>query len=124
MNILELPVYYLFWHYTTALADILRIYQNLVWFVGRFFSMSLLFSTLFSPWKRMVEKEENDFFGNLIVNTITRIAGFFIRSFAILAGLLCMLIITIGAIIFFILWIFLPVILAVILIAGWRIFYR
>lgn len=49
---MKLIIDYLFWHYTEALKNILVIWRNYLIFFYHYFSISLLLSTLFHPWKR------------------------------------------------------------------------
>lgn len=91
--LLKLPLAYFFWHYTAAWTCLLRLYFNLSWFISHFFSIRILLETLFSPWKRLRSsgKEEGGFLGRFILNTITRLVGFLVRSVTILAGLFSLL---------------------------------
>lgn len=107
---------YLFWHYTKALKNIFGIFANFLWVTYRFFSLPLLFRTFFSPWRRLGSQYEStldigEFFGTLIVNTLMRIVGMFIRFFTILLGILSLILIIIAGIGFFIVWILLPFII-------------
>lgn len=111
MNIFTLFFYYFYWHYTRALLDIISIWRNLVWFVWNYFSISLLFRTLFSPWRRLGEQRKG-FFDPvfLVIDIFMRIFGAIIRSIMIFIGLLFVSLFIIMGPIFFIIWIALPVI--------------
>ena len=116
-----LPGSYLLWHYTLAWADLLRLYRNFTWFLWSFFSVSLLFHTLFAPWKRLHEnskKELGGFLGSAILNLILRFIGFFARAFSILTGLVAIVLLTIFAAAFFVLWPLMPLIVVVLILNG------
>lgn len=116
--------YYLAWHYTRAIRDFFTIWGNLLWFVLQFFSISLLFKTLFAPFKRLKEAGAKDaidvegFFEALIVNTIMRIVGFIFRSIIIIFGLLFYILTFILGIASFLMWIALPFIIIFLLFSS------
>ncbi len=111
MLVLQLPISYFFWHYTTAWGDLLRLYRNFSWFLWHFFSIRILLGTLFSPWHRLHEgksKETAGFLGSFIINFILRFIGFFARTATILLGLVTMCLFSVASLAFFALWPFLP----------------
>lgn len=57
------------------------IWKNLLWFFAQFFSLVLLSKTLFQPFKRLRDE-------SFIVNVIMRVAGFLLRSFVIILGII------------------------------------
>ncbi|MEK7621656.1 MAG: hypothetical protein AAB415_00590 [Patescibacteria group bacterium] len=75
---------YFAWHYTTGLADCLRLVANFLWFGYHFFSVPVITRTLFSPWRRLGESYRKGFdperiLETLIVNILMRLFGFLIR---------------------------------------------
>jgi hypothetical protein len=123
MNLALLPIYYFSWHYTVAFSDLWRFFSNIIWFLWNFFSISLLSKTLFSPWKRMVNDEEGGnkiwkVFANAVINFLMRFVGFFMRAFTIGLGLVCVISVSIFAIIFTLIWIILPFLTLALLFAG------
>lgn len=111
MSIILLPLSYIRWHCTTAWGDLWRLYTNLSWFIFNLFSIKLLATTLFSPWRRLSEKKAKGsagFLGKVIINTITRFVGACIRIVVILAGLGALILCTILFTGVFVLWIFVP----------------
>ena len=84
---------YFLWHYSVAYADIIGICRNYLWFVNHLFSVPDLLKSLFSPFKRIKEEKVNilkspqDFFGNLVVNTLMRIVGAILRTALIVIAL-------------------------------------
>lgn len=122
MSMIQVFWYYLIWHYTTAWTDIFRLFNNYLWFVGNFFSIELLFKTLFSPWRRLSisggKGSKDSFFGAILVNTFMRGVGFFIRSFTILAGCVALFIfVTVSALLICI-WAVLPAIIFLLFFGG------
>lgn len=111
--LLRFPFSYLLWHYTLAWADLLRLYTNFVWFLWNFFSVRLLLSTFFAPWKRLREsrsvKEEGGFLGRLILNSVTRLVGIAARSVVVVMGLVSIALPTLFFAALLVLWLILPV---------------
>lgn len=105
IKILSLPFAYLRWHFRHSIFDALRIWKDFILFFWNFFSISLLFKTLFKPWKRLSEAREKGFDPQnimevLILNSVMRIIGLFLRLAVIFVGLITELaVIAIGFII-------------------------
>lgn len=125
MNYLWLIPYYVSWHYTYAIVELVNNFKNFIWFIWNFFSIPLLFRTLFRPFQRIKERYKlNDgpkvVLESITVNIISRVVGFVIRSFMIVAGVSASIAIFILGVLVFILWLFLPLILGFIFISGLR----
>jgi uncharacterized membrane protein len=122
MTLLRLAIGYLFWHYTRAFADIFRIWKDFFWFCLYFFSVSDVICTLFSPWKRMKEEGKQGsiegFFSALIVNTLMRIVGFFMRLFLLIIAVVSLIIIFIFGMCVFVIWFFAPLIIITAFVFG------
>src|SRR3989344_4322818 len=90
---------YIVWHYTTALRDIWGILTNFLWFFWHFFSMPVLLKTMFlSRYK-------------LTTNIFLQIKSFLIRVVVLIFAFgISLAVITIG-IVFYALWLVLPLIL-------------
>lgn len=117
----NLPLAYLWWHYTLAWGDLLRLYKNFSWFLWNFFSIPLLAGTLFSPWRRLRESSargSGGFLGSFIINLILRFVGLFARLFTILFGLASLALFAVLFLCFLVLWPFLPLIAAASLVTG------
>ncbi len=104
---------YCFWHYTLAVGQMIIIYKNLVWFLANFFSLPVIATTLFSPWKRMgesygrgVDIELNA--ASFIVNTMMRVTGFLFRVVIGLIGLLAVVAFSILYLLLFVAWLLWP----------------
>ncbi len=116
---LALP-YYLSWHYTTAFSDMMNIWKNFFEFIYNFFSIPLLLKTLFSPWRRIREDYSRieDFFGNLVVNTLMRLVGAIIRLIFVVMGIVSMILCAVFGVLIFVFWLALPFILIYTLLEG------
>ena len=114
---------YFIWHYGYALKDILELAQNFSWFFYHFFSLPLLAKTIFSPIWRLSERYKRGFdpqalFETLVVNLISRLVGFILRTILLLAGLLVELFLLLALIPALALWIFLPLLIPLLFFAG------
>lgn len=117
MKIWLVPLHYLVWHYTLALADLTAVLGNLLWYLYHFFSFSTLIRTLFSPWRRMGESYPHGFdpagiLSTFVVNMLMRLVGLLMRLIILIAGCLMMIVALVLAIIFFLIWLLLPVVVA------------
>ena len=116
-------VRYLIWHYTKGVEDLIRVSLNLIWFLYNFFSISILFRTLFMPWERLTERagrgsSVEQWAEALVTNVIMRIVGAIVRLSTIIFGILTLLCAWIIAITLFIMWILLPFILLALVLGG------
>jgi len=110
-----MPIILVFWrwYYTEAVKDVLTAWKNFIFFAINYFSIPLLFKTLFAPWKRDATKRPRGldlkrFFEYITFNAISRGLGFVVRFFTIIAGIVYLILtIAIGAV-FFVLWLVLP----------------
>lgn len=117
--------YYISWHYGRALTDIFRIWTNFLWFIYHFFSIPFLLSTLFSPWRRLHETYKGglDFAElgtTIVINILMRIVGAVARLAIILFGLGILLSFFVLGILFFILWVLMPLIIVTLFTTGVR----
>lgn len=121
--LIQLLPAYLLWHYGAAWADLWRVYSNIGWFLLNLFSVRILAATLLSPWRRLSEKKSKDtagLLGQIIINTLTRFFGLFVRFGTILIGLASLLIWTLLSFALFVLWIALPLVSLFLIFAGVR----
>ena len=103
------------WYYKEAIRNILKGWKNFIIFASEYFSIPLLFKTLFAPWKRDITKKPRglDFkklFEYISFSLISRIIGFGVRIITIFAGILFFLLIVVLGLLFFLIWLFLPLI--------------
>jgi len=116
-------IQYLSWHFFDVPKDILRGWKNFLKFGLNYFSISLLFKTLFSHWRKYrwfypkgfdIGKYIEVFFSNLI----SRILGAILRIFLIITGVLAEIFIIFAGIVIFLGWLILPALLIAGLIFG------
>lgn len=115
--------YYLQWHYSQGLLDLIGIVRNFLWFFYEFFSIPILLKTLFSPFHRLGEKYTHSlniekWFETFVVNLLMRIVGMVLRVFLIMLGSVCMIITSVVGIFFLCAWMFAPVLLSFLLLFG------
>ncbi|MFA7252627.1 MAG: hypothetical protein WC027_02115 [Candidatus Paceibacterota bacterium] len=123
MNIILVILGYLKWHYGKAVRSLFSIWKNFLYFIFDFFSISTLFKNFFDPWKRMNDIYPKPFnlkifFYTFITNLITRIVGALMRFCLLIISLICCLLFIAFLPIALIVWILLPLIVLVIVIAG------
>ena len=123
MRIISLSLYYFSWHYSHAFRNIFGVWSNFLWFVYHFFSVPILFATLFAPWKRMQEERDRVFdleriASAIVVNVVMRIVGFFVRSIFIIIGMVALVTVVVFGVVFYIFWVLAPFIVVIVLIAG------
>lgn len=110
-------IHYVWWHYTTAIADLVRNYVNIASFLTHFFSLKHLSRNLFAPWRRLGEEYPVgafDFKAILtaaLVNTLMRIVGLIIRLLLIIIGLIALFISLIGFFFVLFVWLAMPAVL-------------
>ena len=114
---------YVLWHYGEGIKNITALGLNFLRFENHFFSQKLLLKTLFSPYRRMQERYKKGFdveafLESAIINFITRLVGFLLRSVILLASGVANLFTIIAIPIALVLWIFLPLLIVALLIAG------
>ena len=120
MKYIKLFFYYIYWHYSIALKDFFIVWKNLLWFSLSYFSVKLLVKTIYKPFKYLDENVSTAHHEKepIIVSIFSSIAGFFIRVSSIIAGILFWVIVFVGGLIAFIIWLLLPFILLTMFIAG------
>ena len=121
--------YWLEWHFLDAPKEILRAWKNFLLFGLYYFSIPILFKTLFSYWRKYKWSYGRGFDIKVYVeaalsNAISRTIGAIIRLFLILIGITSEVMIIFVGLIVFLGWFFLPVILAMTLALGIKILFR
>lgn len=107
---------YLKWHYAEGLREMFAVFGNFLWFVSHFFSFKLLLRTLFKPWKRMGESygdglQLDKIASAFIVNTLMRVVGLVSRLIVLMVGFIAYIAILIFALVIFLIWLALPVLI-------------
>ncbi len=128
MNFLKTIFGYLKWHYGKALFSTFTLWKNIFYFLFHFFSIKSLFTNFFTPWKKLTEtypkKLELDsetlqkYVEVFLVNTIMRIFGIFLRTFAIFISLVFCLLFIIVSPILLAFWFILPILIISSLLSG------
>jgi len=116
MNTIFLFPRYIQWHYGRAWKDLSSNAASLVFFVGSFFSFTSLFRTLFLPWKRLGETYEKGLdaeklISTFLVNMITRVLGFVLRSVVIVFGMILLLVSFVVVGIAYVVWAVVPLLI-------------
>ncbi len=100
------------WWYTTGWVRLVHKAGTRIQSVLDFFSVSLLFNTLFDPFRQIdasrvhgTPQEELRAFGNRL---FSRIVGFFVRSFTIAVGGICAVLVVLLGLVQLLVWPLLP----------------
>ncbi len=123
MPSMPLGVVFFRWYYGEAVKDILVAWRNYLIFSTNYFSVPLLLRTLFAPWRKDITRKPKglDFkklFEYVAFNTISRGLGCFVRFTTIIMGVCFLFFVFLCGTLFFILWIFLPIIVLALLVFG------
>lgn len=107
---------YLEWHFSDVPKNILTAWKNCLKFNLNYWSLSLLFKTFFSHWRRYRYSYGPGFsfqkyFEVFSFNMISRLIGAILRLFFIILGLLSEIFIILAGLIVFIGWLGLPIFL-------------
>ncbi len=107
-------VRYTAWHYTQAPSLLFKLWENLLWYLGHVFSISALWRSLFSPWKRIVAKHTKrwdieDYASAVLANFISRVIGAVMRLTLITTGRLLQLLLVLFGVFVYIVWFIMPV---------------
>lgn len=112
----QLAFYYLRWHYTQGVIDLVNNIINVVWFVYHFFSIPLLLRTFFVPFHRLQESAVKGF--NIeqwaeafLITTLMRLVGALLRTFLIILGVVFLLLVFVGGSVLLFVWLTMPLIL-------------
>lgn len=116
-------LYYIKWHYTQALFDLVNILKNFIWFFFEFFSIKLFFKTLFSPFHRLGQTYKGginieNYFETFIVNALMRIVGFFLRLTLIIIGFTAIIFTILFGAFFVFVWLLSPFLLVFLILYG------
>ena len=119
---------YLIRQFFEAPRAILKAWKNFLLFNLNYFSVPLLLKTFFSHWRRYRWSygkgfDPGRYLETFFSNLISRVLGAFVRSFAIVIGVLSEIGILFGGIIVFLGWLVLPAFLIAGLVFGIKIIF-
>ncbi len=114
---------YMQWHYREAPAALFHIWLNFMRYTEQLFSVRLHAHTLFAPWHRIVDKPRKkhnleEWAASLVVNIISRVIGFLLRSFLILLGFVALALLTVIIMPAMLIWYAAPLIVTVTILVG------
>jgi len=101
------------WYFLEVPKKIKKIWENYLWFFGRYFAIPDLAREFLAPWKGLVfhrEKKGLDFgdiFSAMFGNLISRIIGAMMRLFFLILGLAAELIALAGGVLAYAVWLIL-----------------
>ena len=110
---LKIFTIFLKWYFLEKPISILKETKNYIVLYHDYFSIFILIKTLFSPWKRVVERYGKGFdiqkiIETLIFNLMSRIIGAIIRIFLLIFALIIEISIIIVGLTILIIWILFP----------------
>jgi ATP-dependent Clp protease ATP-binding subunit ClpC len=114
---------YFYWHYTKGIKSFLIIWRNFIRFFWRYSPISFLARTLFYHWHRDISFrgpgfDIKEFFRILLFNIFSRLMGAIARSAVIIIGLAVEVATFIFGVLFFLIWLILPLALIWFVVAG------
>ena len=114
---------YMRWHYREAPAALFHIWLNLMRYTEQLFSVRLHAHTLFSPWHRITDTprkkfDVEEFAMAFVVNTMSRLIGFLLRTLLIVIGLLCLSVLCIMIVPALLIWYTAPIMITVAILVG------
>lgn len=113
---------FFYWWFKVAPGQIYSVSMQMVIYFYKYFSIPILFKTLFDPWKKDEIDTTNMALDDIIkvkfMNLISRLVGAVVRSMTIAIGLALVLSVLILAFCFLLGFILLPVIVVILIING------
>ncbi|MCS7092384.1 MAG: AAA family ATPase, partial [Patescibacteria group bacterium] len=105
---------FLNWHYSHGVEYYIKSWQSNISWIHHYFSLPLLVSTLFAPWKRLVVIDKRPgfdisrWFETASYNLVSRLIGFLARIVLIFVAILTLIITFLGGFVGLLLWIAIP----------------
>ena len=105
---------FLSWHYTKGLEFYIRRWLSYSDYLNHYFSLPLLISTLFSPWKRLIVEDKKPgfdirrFFETLTFNLISRGIGAIVRFSLFWVGIVSIVSVYLGGVVGLFIWVAIP----------------
>lgn len=107
---------FLVWHYTEGFSFYLNRWVFYTQWINHYFSLTTLLTTLFAPWKRLIEEDRSPgfniqkYFEAFMFNIISRGIGAVVRFTLFWAGLIMLLLVYFGGAIGIVVWVVLPIV--------------
>src|SRR3989344_7373946 len=105
---------FLSWHYSNGISFYFRRYIFTIKWIAHYFSLSLLLTSLFAPWKRLVDKEKKPgfdltrVFEKFTFNILSRIIGAAVRLTLLLVGIFAIVFVSVTGLLGLVVWILIP----------------
>ncbi len=118
-----LVTHYTHWHYAEAPAGLFHVWLNFMRYTEQLFSIRLHAHTLFSPWHRIVDEpakkyDLEEYALSFVVNVMSRVIGFLLRTVLIITGLFVMALLGIAIIPTLLIWYAAPVVIVGSILTG------
>ena len=107
---------FFYWWYGTGYLDTIKRVSKWITATSQIFSIKILITTLFSPWKRIVTESDGSLemiLKSIGDNAVSRAIGFFVRSTALFTSLILTSVTSVVGLVMIILWPLMPVGVAV-----------
>ncbi|MFV1917246.1 MAG: AAA family ATPase [Patescibacteria group bacterium] len=107
---------FLAWHYSSGLQFYINNWLAYFDWINHYFSLTLLISSLFAPWKRLVVEDKSPgfnitkFIESITFNIISRLIGAIVRFALFWVGLILLILAFFAGISGLLIWIILPVV--------------
>lgn len=114
---------YMHWHYRYAPAALFHIWLNYMKYTEQLFSVRLHAHTLFSPWHRITDQPHKKYdleelAASFVVNMMSRVIGFLLRTTMIISGLVTLSILTIATVPLLLIWYTAPLLVTCSILVG------
>ncbi|MEI7522196.1 MAG: hypothetical protein WCJ86_01855 [Candidatus Saccharibacteria bacterium] len=103
---------FFYWWYGTGYLDTIKRVSKWITATSQIFSIKILITTLFSPWKRIVTESDGSLemiLKSIGDNAVSRAIGFFVRSTALFTSLILTSVTSVVGLVMIILWPLMPV---------------
>ncbi len=103
---------FFYWWYGTGYLGTIKRVSKWITATSQIFSIKILITTLFSPWKRIVTESDGSLemiLKSIGDNAVSRAIGFFVRSTALFTSLILTSVTSVVGLVMIILWPLMPV---------------
>lgn len=105
---------FLSWHYTQGISYYFQRYLFSLQWISHYYSLGLLLTSLFSPYKRIVNTEKKPgfdvgrWFEKISFNIVSRFIGAIVRLILFVAGCFSLLVVGVMGVLGFLIWLLIP----------------